>query len=139
LKEGYLLDTNVLSEPLMEQPSARVLERIRRLEDRLFTSSIVWHELRYGAQRMPRTGKRSIVERYLDTVVGPNVPILPYDDRAAAWHAAERARLEKKGKTPAFSDGQIAATAAVNGLVLVTRNTKHFKVFNGLDVENWHC
>ncbi len=58
--------------------------------------------------------------------------------KAARWHAAERARLEKVGKTPAFVDGQIAATAKVNGLTLVTRNVANYSLFEGLAVENWH-
>jgi predicted nucleic acid-binding protein len=34
-------------------------------------------------------------------------------------------------------DGQIAAIAAVNDLVLVTRNVRDFSGFAGLDVESW--
>jgi tRNA(fMet)-specific endonuclease VapC len=38
-------------------------------------------------------------------VVAPTMPILPYDEQAAEWHAAERARLAGIGKTPPFADG----------------------------------
>ncbi|MBI9084711.1 MAG: hypothetical protein JEZ11_14035 [Desulfobacterales bacterium] len=41
-------------------------------------------------------------------------------------------------KTPSFVDGQIAAIAFVNGLVVVTRNVSDFECFEGLQVENWH-
>jgi len=64
--------------------------------------------------------------------------ILPYDDRAAEWHAKERVRLTLKGLTPTFVDGQIAAISAVNGLILVTRNVNDFKQFLRLKVQNWH-
>ena len=64
--------------------------------------------------------------------------ILPYDDRAAEWHAKERVRLALKGLTPTFVDGQIAAISAVNGLILVTRNVNDFKQFLRLKVQNWH-
>jgi tRNA(fMet)-specific endonuclease VapC len=63
--------------------------------------------------------------------------ILPYDASAAAWHARERARLTRRGKRPAFVDGQIAAIAAVNDLVLVTRNLRDFSGFSGLEIESW--
>jgi tRNA(fMet)-specific endonuclease VapC len=63
--------------------------------------------------------------------------VLPYDQRAADWHAEERARLERAGKTPSFVDGMIAAIAVSNGLVLVTRNIKHFRGIRGLDLERW--
>ena len=64
--------------------------------------------------------------------------ILPYDEAAADWHADERARLSAIGLTPPFADGQIAAVAAVNGLVLVTRNVADFQHFQGLTIENWY-
>jgi tRNA(fMet)-specific endonuclease VapC len=64
--------------------------------------------------------------------------ILPYDERAAEWHAKERARLTFLGQMPSFVDGQIAAIAKVNNLILVTRNTSDFKKFSGLKLENWH-
>ena len=64
--------------------------------------------------------------------------ILPYDEQAAEWHAKERARLASLGQMPAFVDGQIAAIAKVNGLILVTRNTSDFNKYSGLKLENWH-
>jgi len=64
--------------------------------------------------------------------------ILPYDDMAAEWHAKERARLSSKGATPSFVDGQIAAIAGVNDLILVTRNIDDFKSFLRLKTKNWH-
>ncbi len=56
-------------------------------------------------------------------VVQPHIPLLPYDETAATWHAEERTRLVTAGKTPAFVDGQIAAIAYTNNLTLVTNNT----------------
>ena len=56
---------------------------------------------------------------------------------AAHWHATEWSRLVGLGQTPAFADGQIAAVAAVNSLVLVTRNVADFAAFQGLVIENW--
>ncbi len=62
------------------------------------------------------------------------VTILPYDQAAAEWHAYEWVRLTQAGKTPSFADAQIAATAAVYNLILVTGNSADFA---GLTVENW--
>ena len=64
-------------------------------------------------------------------------PILPYDEAAATWHGYERARLESLGKPAPFTDGQIAAIAHANDLVLVTVNVKDFARFKGLKVANW--
>lgn len=134
----YLLDTNVLSEPLRPQPNKRVMDRLRRLDERIATASVVWHELLYGSLRLPDSAKRRAIDKYLSEVVARTIPILPYDERAAAWHAAERARLERTGRTPAFVDGEVAAIAKVNGLALVTRNVGDYTDFDGISVENWH-
>ena len=56
---------------------------------------------------------------------------------AAAWHATERVRLESRGKPAPFVDGQIAAVASTNQLVLVTLNKKDFIHFEDLEVVNW--
>jgi tRNA(fMet)-specific endonuclease VapC len=66
-----------------------------------------------------------------------SLPVFNYDQPAAEWHARERARLTKIGKTPAFADGQIASIAHVNNLILVTNNVADFQFFDGLRIENW--
>ena len=66
------------------------------------------------------------------------LPLLSYDRNAATWHAQERSRLVKLGKTPPFADGQIAAVAYVNQLILVTNNVSDYREFQGLKIENWH-
>lgn len=78
------------------------------------------------------------IETYLKKVVQPHIPLLPYDEIAATWHAGERTRLVAAGKTPAFADGQIAAIAYTNNLTLVTNNTSDFQNFLNLKLENWH-
>jgi tRNA(fMet)-specific endonuclease VapC len=133
----FLLDTNVLSEPLKPHPSRKVLERITAHAAELATASLVWHELRFGCARLPDSSRRRAVEDYLRDVVQPTIPVLSYDGVAAQWHAEERARLAKAGKAAPFVDGQIAAIAAVNGLVLVTRNAKDFRAYRRLEVVDW--
>jgi tRNA(fMet)-specific endonuclease VapC len=70
-------------------------------------------------------------------VVARSLLILAYDDRAADWYAEERARLTAHGQTPHFADGQIAAIAAVNDLILVTANTADYRAFRGLRLADW--
>jgi tRNA(fMet)-specific endonuclease VapC len=81
--------------------------------------------------------KRQETEQYLFETILPAIPIIEYDRKAAKWHALERARLSSVGLTPAFADGQIAAIASTNQLILVTRNTKDFINFGDLTIENW--
>jgi len=60
---------------------------------------------------------------------------LPYD-AVANWHAAERAGLVGTGE-PRPLDGQIAAIAVVNDLILVTNNTSDYADFQNLQLQNW--
>jgi tRNA(fMet)-specific endonuclease VapC len=132
----YLLDTNVLSEPMRQAPDAEVMKRIMAAGDAIATASPVWHEIEFGRLRLPAGKRRRAIEALIEAAAAALV-ILPYDTPAAAWHARERARLARLGKLPPFIDGQIAAIAAVNELVLVTRNVRDFAAFTGLEVESW--
>ncbi|OGO40885.1 MAG: twitching motility protein PilT [Chloroflexi bacterium RBG_16_58_14] len=133
----YLLDTNVISEPLRAAPSPAVLEKLRLNEEFLAISAITWHELWFGCRRLPDSARRSAIESFLLAVIAPAMPILPYDEGAAAWHAAERARLAAQGHTPPFADGQIAAIAHQHQLTLVTFNMADYQGFHEIPLEDW--
>ena len=133
----YLLDTNIWSEAIKPGPNEHVMSMLEKHQHEIATGSPIWHELRYGCARLPGSRRREKIETYLEEVIQNNVDILPYDESAAEWHARERARLMLMGLTPAFVDGQIAAIAKVNGLILVTRNAADFENFDDLAVENW--
>ena len=133
----FLLDTNTLSEPMKPKPNPGVLRRLEELGEVSCMAAPVWHELVYGARLLPPSKKRQAIEQYLIEVVQTSFPILPYDEEAAEWHARERARLSKLGAKPPIIDGQIAAIAKRNGLILVTANRKDFERFEQLEIEDW--
>lgn len=119
-----------------QTPRRRSSETSRH-EEEIAISSIVWHELRFGVDRLPSSPRRNAIERYLEDVVLATMPILDYDRAAAEWHAQERARLAARGETPPFADGQIAALARVHELILVTFNDADFKRFQGIRIQSW--
>jgi tRNA(fMet)-specific endonuclease VapC len=133
----YLLDTNVVSEPLAARPSAGVLAGIEAHAAALAISAISWQEMHFGLERLPPGARRDRIRAYLEERVRRTLPILPFDAAAGEWQARERARLGRIGRTRPYADTQIAAIAAVRGLVLVTRNAQDFAEFAGLVVENW--
>ncbi len=133
----YLLDTTILSNPASRTPDRQLLERLDADGHACAIGAPVWHELTFGCRRLPRGQRRAALENYMEDVVRRSFPILPYDEVAAGWHGRERARLEALGKPAPFVDGQIAAIAQVNDLILVSANTKDFGRFRGLKVENW--
>ncbi len=133
----YLLDTNVISETLKPSPNKRVLSKLKRNQTELAIPAPVWHELLFGCYRLPISTRRKAIEEYLQQVVAATMPVYPYDEYSAVWHASERARLAARGKTPPFVDGQIAAIAKVNNLILVTFNISDYKHFSEVIVEDW--
>lgn len=134
----FLLDTNIISEPLRPVPDQQILQRLQQHRTEIAIAAVVWHELWFGCYRLPASAKRTAIERYLNQIIAVTMPILPYDQQAAEWHAAERARLTRVGKTPPFADGQIIAIAKSNNLILVTANLADYTAFQGVQVEDWH-
>ena len=132
----YLLDTNVLSELARPHPDGVVLTRFDEVADDAAIASVVWHELRFGVLRLPAGRRRDALAAFV-TGLASRFPVLPYDQRAADWHAEERARLDRAGRSAPFADGQIAAVAVTNGLALVTRHVGDFADFAELAVESW--
>jgi predicted nucleic acid-binding protein len=129
---AYLFDTDAISEVLKPRPAAgyiRWLAGVPREEQ--FTSAVVAGELYQGAFRS------SAVARHLANIekrVLPSVTVLSYDTAAARVYGEIRARLEASGRPLADADLQIAATALVHDLELVTGNVKHFQRVPGLRI-----
>lgn len=132
----YIVDTNILSEPTKKAPNLHVVEKLLEHQYEIATASPVYYELLMGTRRLPKSARRHKLEAYLKGFIS-TLPILPYDDNAADWHAKEIVRLTNLGLTPAFIDAQIASIAATNRLIVVSRNVTDFEHFLGLDVENW--
>jgi tRNA(fMet)-specific endonuclease VapC len=133
----YLLDTGIVSAPILKVPNAEVVKRLGAHGHECAIAAPVWNELIYGCERLPRGKRRQALEAYLQEVVLVSFAVLAYDEAAAHWHGIERARLERGGKTAPFVDGQIASIAHAHDLTLVTTNVKDFSRFKGLKVENW--
>ena len=134
----FLLDTNILSEPLRPRPNQVVVRILEQHSEAIATATVVFHEMLFGCYRLPvESNKRRILEAYLQREIKEKIPILSYDVNAAEWFARERSRLTAIGKTPAYADGQIAAIARVNNLILITNNVADYSDFQDLRIENW--
>lgn len=133
----YLLDTNVLSEPNKKHPNQQLVDEFIANHEHIATAAQVLYELTFGVEQMPDSLRKQKIAYFLDNVVKATIPILPYDEKAAEWHAKETSRLKKQGINLPFVDTQIAAIAHTNNLILVTRNTDDFRFLHDLKVENW--
>lgn len=121
---AFLFDTDAISEVLKPRPARGYVRWLRTVprEDQ-FTSAVVVGELYKGAFRSREPGRHVA---NIESRVLPAITVLPYDGAAARVYAQIRASLEMAGRLLADADLQIAATALLHDLELVTGNLKHF-------------
>ena len=125
----------MLSEPARPSPGKAVMELWKENAAVVATAAPIWHELVYGVERLVPSKKKTTLQNFIRSLEG--LPILGYNQESAAGHALARAGLERVGRPIGWVDGQIAAIAVAHGLVLVTRNQRHFEHYPGLSMENW--
>jgi hypothetical protein len=125
----YLVDTDVISEIRKgEKANAGVrafFESAKRDEVDLYLSVVSVGELRQGVERIRHRGdseQAALLDRWLRQVTRTYADaILPIDEESA--HVWGRLRVPNP-ENPL--DKQIAATALIHDLTVVTRNTEHF-------------
>ena len=126
---GFLLDTNVISELVSTKPDQRVVDWMdAATEDRLFLSVMTLGEIRQGVASLPQSQKRTRLEMWLEVDLRLRFAgrILTIDEAVAdrwGW-----IMVQDKGRTPAVVDSIIAATALRHDLRMVTRNISDFSV-----------
>ena len=127
---NFLLDTNVISEPMKARPNAGVLAWLAEVdEDTVFLSVVTVTELRYGIERLATGKRRDRLDDWLRKDLGSRFEgrILPVDVGIADACGRLVARSESLGRPIEPRDAFIAATAEVHGLTLVTRNASDFE------------
>ncbi len=129
---SYLLDTNVVSEWLKPQPDAGVVQWLAEVdEDRVYISVITLAELRHGIERLEEGRRRRRLDEWVTDELSLRFEsrLLSIDQSIANAWGRIVAQGEALGQPIGAMDAFIAATAQVNGLTLVTRNTVHFRQF----------
>lgn len=131
----YLLDTNVLSELTKPLPDERVQRRVySTAKELLFASEMTRFELRFGATIHPQPEK--VWER-IERKILPLAVWIPIGPEVSTATADLDGTMRRKGRMIETADVFIAGTALAFGLVLVTRNVRHFQEVPGLEIENW--
>ena len=133
MSRGYLLDTSVLSlgapgRPLLPKPILALLD-VRATG--IYLSAITIVELQQGIESLRRKPdeymRAEIMSLWIAaTIEGFDERLLPFDTNCALEAGSLSDRMRAAGSHPGFADVAIAATAAVNELVVLTRNARHF-------------
>ncbi|KQY15950.1 type II toxin-antitoxin system VapC family toxin [Rhizobium sp. Root482] len=127
----FLVDTNVISAlaPFKRQSLAPIIEWLDKASSQLFLSVISAAEVKSGtvkAEREGATTKARQLREWWETIEHLYAPkLLPFDLRCA--HAAGQILDDARAHQPGFEDIAIAATAQVHGLIVLTRNLRHFE------------
>lgn len=126
---GYLLDTNVLSEPMRGARANRAVTQFLTQAERSFISVVSLHELTYGIARLANDKRQHLrLAAGLQRIHGDfGSAFLDIDVPVATVAADFRAAAQNNGYIVHLADALIAATAAQHSLVLATRNTADFE------------
>jgi predicted nucleic acid-binding protein len=125
----YLVDTDVISEVRKGEKGnsgvRQFFQDAERNNTPLYLSVITVGELRQGVESVRHRGdepQARLLERWLSRVTSTyEDAVLPFDEEAAEiWGRLRVPNPENP------LDKQIAATALINDLTVVTRNTSHY-------------
>ena len=129
-----ILDTNVCIDVLRGRK--KVVDQLAacRPED-CYISVVTEFELFQGADRAPaglRDEERAKVSRFVCSL-----QILPFDSACARIAGRLNAGLLNQGTPVSITDVFIAATGLHHKWSVITNNTKDFRRFDGLMLEDW--
>jgi toxin FitB len=135
-----LLDTNVLSALMRQEPDAEVIRWLDRQPRRsVWTTAITVFEIRFGLQIMAagkrRTSLMGSFEKLLSDVLEQRVA--HFDSDAAQRAADLMAVRQKEGRPGELRDTMIAGIVLASHAVLATRNVSHFHDISSDVVNPW--
>lgn len=142
MSQGFMLDTNVLSELMRTAPAADVLAWFAsHAPGPVYTSSITQAEILTGIALLPDGKRRDTLAQTAQAMFTQDFAgdrVLSFDRVAAEHYALVVASRTQQGRPISTEDAQIAAIALAAGLPLLTRNTKDFAGIPGLrQVNPW--
>ena len=135
----YILDTDHLS--LLQRNHREVIARVTSLSPESLATTVVsaMEQVRgrlaqiHRAKTVPEVV--TVFARFQEALLFyRTVPVLPYDDTAAAQYVRLRSLFPH---TPGTQDLRIAAIALSRNATLVTRNRRHFECISELSLADW--
>ena len=141
---GYLLDTNCISEAVRPNPEPRVMNWLGAADEALlFLSVLTLGEIRKGVASLAQSRRRTLLESWLNKELRARFSgrILMVDNAIADRWGLLAATAKKTGRSLSTIDGLLAATAIQHNLTIVSRNENDFdrmqvQVLNPWKTEN---
>jgi predicted nucleic acid-binding protein len=138
---GWLLDTNVLSEMRRPRPHRRLVAFVAEQPlDLLYISTVTLAEIRFGIELVQNVNRRKELNAWLTNKVRPlfEQRVLEVtEDVLLTWRLlVEQGR--KSGHTFSQPDLFIAATAQHHGLTMVSRETREYERAGVAVVNPWN-
>lgn len=137
---GWLLDTNILSELRRPRPAAKVVEFVvAQPGDLLFTTDVTFGEIRYGIEQLEDSGRRADIRLWLDRTLRPLFAgrVLSITEDVVLRWKTMAVLGQRRGHTFGQPDLFIAAIAALEDLVVVTRDVDEFVAAGVPVLEPW--
>lgn len=139
MSDGFLIDTNVLSELMRDTPDPSVLTWFsEQTANFLHTSAVTQAEILAGIALLPAGKRRDAMARAASQMFEKDFSGRCHDfgKLAVPHYALVRAQRQRMGRPIDTADAQIAAIALATGFTLVTRNTKDFEDIDDLQLIN---
>jgi len=122
-----VVDTNVWSELIRDEPEPRVRDWEAANMHRLWLSAIVLAEFRARVALMADGRRRDRIAALIEEVVSVYADRhLAFDDRCTREYGPVLLSARKAGAPIGTADAMIAATARAHGMRVATRNTNDF-------------
>lgn len=135
-----ILDTNVLSALMQQQPDPRVVSWLDdQPAESVWISSITLFEARYGLALLAPGQRKNMLQERFNQLLQDDLEnrVLLFDANAATQAAQLAADRKVQGRPVDMRDTFIAGIALARRATLATRNTRHFDDLSVPVVNPW--
>lgn len=132
----YVVDTNVLcaASPTRRDTHREVADWLIAHADMVWTSAVCVTEIAFGVERLRLAGAgaraRALQEWMNQLLEELRTRILPCNTAVCLRAGELMAQAEKHGLAPGVEDAIVAATAERAGMIVLTRNVRHFRALS---------